>query len=60
MLNEENVILIGFAVAALPEKKTLKRKRGKWVKDLIGRNILTLTYLRKCGYSLTTTVIICE
>jgi hypothetical protein len=30
MLNEEDVILIGFALAALPNKrKTLKRKRGK-------------------------------
>jgi hypothetical protein len=31
MLNEEDVILIGLGVAALPNiKKTLKRKRGKW------------------------------
>jgi hypothetical protein len=37
MLNEEDVILIGLAVAALPRKKTLKRKRGKWVKDWLDR-----------------------
>jgi hypothetical protein len=31
MLNEEDVILTGLAVAALHnKKKTLKRKRGKW------------------------------
>jgi hypothetical protein len=31
MLNEEDVVLIGLAVAALSnKKKTLKRKRGKW------------------------------
>jgi hypothetical protein len=31
MLNEEDAILIGLAVAALPnKKKTLKLKRGKW------------------------------
>jgi hypothetical protein len=31
MLNDEDVILIGLAVAALPnKKKTLKRKRRKW------------------------------
>jgi hypothetical protein len=31
MLNEEDVILIGLAAAASPNKKeTLKRKRGKW------------------------------
>jgi hypothetical protein len=33
MLNEEDVILIRLAAAALPnKKKTLKRKRGKWEK----------------------------
>jgi hypothetical protein len=31
MLNEEDVILIGLAVAALRnKKKTLKRRSGKW------------------------------
>jgi hypothetical protein len=31
MLNEEDVILMGLAEAASPnKKKALKRKRGKW------------------------------
>jgi hypothetical protein len=53
MLNEEDVILIGLEVVALPNKKeTLKRKRGKWEKfpyaaflnDLLEYSLLLILY----------------